>query len=270
MKARKTFSKAVLILGGILLFAGLATAADVTVMTSGGFSAALKALAPEYERTTGNKVVLVFGPSMGTTPGAIPSRIQRGEPADVVIIVDYALADLIKRGGVTADSRVVLARSGIGMAVRAGAPKPDISTAAAFKNTLLHAKSIAYSDSASGVYLSTEGFKRLGIEDQIKSKCKMIPAEPVGAVVARGDAEIGFQQISELLPIKGIEIVGPLPPGVQQYTDFSAGIATHSKQPDAAKAFVKFLSSPAAAPVIKKTGMEPMAAAKTAPASAAK
>jgi ABC-type molybdate transport system substrate-binding protein len=129
----------------------------------------------------------------------------------VIIIVDSALGNLIKSGKVTADSRVELARSGIGMAVRAGAPKPDIRTPAAFKQTLLRAKSIAYSDSASGVYLSTELFQRLGIVDQLKGTARMIPAEPVGQVVARGEAEIGFQQISELRPVKGIDIVGPLP-----------------------------------------------------------
>jgi molybdate transport system substrate-binding protein len=261
MKVRSIVLKAAFILVNILFFAGIAAATDITVMTSGGFSAALKELAPQYERTTGNKIVLVFGPSMGTTPGAIPSRIQRGEPADVVVIVDYALDDLVKKGQVSTGT-IGLARSGISMAVRAGAPKPDISSAEAFKHTLLQAKSIAYSDSASGVYLSTELFKNLGIADQIKSKCKMIPAEPVGAVVARGDAEIGFQQMSELRPIPGIDIVGPLPPTLQKFTVFSAGVVANSKAPEAAKAFIKFLASPAAAPIITKTGMEPMNLAK--------
>jgi molybdate transport system substrate-binding protein len=258
MKARSIVLTAAFILANILFFAGIAGAAEVKVMTSGGLLAALQGLAPEFERTTGNKVVLIVGPSMGNTPGAIPIRIQRGEPVDVVVMVDYALGDLIKHGVVNADGSIGLARSGIGMAVRAGAPKPDISSAAAFKRTLLQAKSIAYSDSASGVYLSTELFKRLGIADQVKNKCRMIPAEPVGAVVARGEAEIGFQQISELLPIPGITLVGPLPPEIQKFTVFSAGVATNAKEPEAAKAFIRFLASPAAAPVITKSGMEPL------------
>jgi molybdate transport system substrate-binding protein len=252
--------KAAVVLVSILLFAVLASAAEIKVATSGGFSAALKELAPEFEKKTGNKIVFIFGPSMGSTPEAIPARLQRGEAIDVIIIVDSALGNLIRSGKVTADSRVELARSGIGMAVRAGAPKPDISTPAAFKQTLLRAKSIAYSDSASGVYLSTELFQRLGIVDQLKGKARMIPAEPVGQVVARGEAEIGFQQLSELRPIKGIDIVGPLPSGLQKFTVFSAGIATNAKEVEAAKAFVKFLSSPKAAPVITKSGMEPITA----------
>jgi molybdate transport system substrate-binding protein len=195
---------------------------------------------------------------MGNTPEAIPNRIQRGEPVDVVIMVGYALGDLIKQGKVIADSRIDLARSGIGMAVRAGAPKPDISSVEAFKRTLLQAKSIAYSDSASGVYLSTKLFPRLGIVDQVKGKSKMIPAEPVGTVVARGEAEIGFQQMSELRPISGIEIVGPLPPELQNITVFSAGVAANSREPQVARAFIKFLASPAAVPVINRTGLEAM------------
>ncbi len=148
------------------------------------------------------------------------------------------------------------------MAVRAGAPKPDISSPAALKRALLQAKSIAYSDSASGVYVSTELFQRLGIADQVKGKSRMIPAEPVGAVVARGEAEIGFQQMSELLPVAGIDLVGPLPSEVQKITVFSAGVATSAKEPQAARALIRFLASPEAAPAISKTGLEPMASAK--------
>jgi molybdate transport system substrate-binding protein len=198
---------------------------------------------------------------MGNTPDTVPVRIQRGEPIDVVIMVDYALSDLIKGGKVIADSRVELARSSIGVAVRAGAPKPDISSVDALRRTLLEAKSIAYSDSASGVYISTELFKRLGIADQVAGKSRMIPAEPVGAVVARGEAEIGLQQLSELKPIAGIDLVGPLPPEVQKITIFSAGIVVGAREPDAARALIAFLASPAAAAAIKESGMEPMTSA---------
>jgi len=262
MEARSTVLRALFVLVSILSFAAIAGAAEVKVMFSGGFSAALYELGPEFERTTGNKVVLISGPSMGSTPQAIPNRIQRGEPVDVVIMVGYALEGLIKQGKVVSDSRIDLAQSGVGVAVRAGTPKPDISSSDALKRTLLRAKSIAYSDSASGVYVSTELFQRLGIADQVKGKSRMIPAEPVGKVVARGEAEIGFQQISELRPVSGIEVVGPLPPGLQKMTLFSAGVATSAKEPEAARAFIRFLASPAAAPVVTKTGMEPMTLAK--------
>src|SRR6202167_2413823 len=194
-------------LAAALVLAGSAHAAEVRVMISGGLTAAFKALVPEFERTTGNKVITVYGPSMGTTTNAIPVRLERGEPADVLILVGYALEDLIKQGKVVADSRVDLVKSPIGIAVRSGAPKPDISTADAVRRALLAAKSIAYSDSASGVYVSTEMFQKLGIADAMKDKARKIPAEPVAGVVARGDAEIGFQQISEMLPVPGIDIV---------------------------------------------------------------
>ena len=245
-------------LGAFLLLAGLPQAAEIHVVSSGGFAAAYKALAPEFEKKTGNTLVTEWGPSMGETPQAVPARLRRGEPIDVVIMVGDALGNLIKQGKVVANSRVDLARSGIGIAVRAGAPKPDISTLEALKRTLLAAKSIAYSDSASGVYVSTEMFKRLGIADLVASKAHMIPAEPVGQVVARGDAEIGFQQISELIPIKGIEIIGPLPPELQKYTIFSAGTVKGAREPEAGRALIQFLASPAAAPAIEKSGMEPL------------
>ena len=258
MNAKAIASRIGLVLAGILLFASFAGAAEVKVMISGGFTAALKNLAPEYERATGNKVVIIQGPSMGTTPEAIPNRLQRGEATDAVIMVGYALDNLIKQGKIMADSRTDLARSGIAMAVRAGAPKPDISTVKALKRTLLKAKSVAYSDSASGVYIQNELYPKLGIADKMKAKSKMIPAEPVGQVVARGAAEIGFQQMSELLPVKGIEVVGPLPPKAQKYTLFAGGVSANAKQAEAARALIKMLGSPQAAPAIKKTGMEPI------------
>jgi molybdate transport system substrate-binding protein len=244
----------------ILLAAGIAHAAEIKVMNSGGFAAAYRSLAPEFERATGNKVDTAWGPSMGTAPDAIPVRLQRGEPADVLIMVGSALEDLIKQGKVVAGSRVDLARSRIGMAVRAGAPKPDISSVEAFKRALFAAKSIAYSDSASGVYVSKELYKRLGAEAQLAPKSKMIVSERVGNVVARGDAEIGFQQISELLPVPGIEYVGPIPGDLQKVTVFSAGIAAGAKQPEAAAALIRFLSSPAALPAIQKSGLDPATA----------
>jgi molybdate transport system substrate-binding protein len=242
----------------VLLVGGPADAAEVKVMISGGLTAAYKALIPDYERASGNTVVTAYGPSMGTTSNAIPVRLARGEPVDVLILVGYALGDLIKQGKAVADSRVDLVRSPIGIAVRAGAPKPDISSVEALTRALKAAKSVAYSDSASGVYVSTELFSRLGIADEMKGKARMIPATPVGEVVAQGEAEIGFQQISELMPVKGIDIVGQLPAEVQKITIFSAGISTTSKEPDAAQSLIKYLSSAQAAPVLAKAGLDPI------------
>ena len=235
-----------LALSGIALGAATAQATELKVVSSGGFAAAYRALAPEFERQTGNTLVTEWGPSMGTTPNAVPQRLARKEPIDVVIMVGNALGD------------VDLARSLIGAAVRKGAPHPDISTVDGLRKALLAAKSVAYSDSASGVYIQTELFKRLGIEDAMAGKAHMIPAEPVGDVVARGDADLGFQQISELEPIKGIDLLGPIPEGVQLVTIFSAGIVADSPHRDAAEALIHFLASPSAATVVRESGMTPI------------
>jgi molybdate transport system substrate-binding protein len=233
-----------------------AAAQEVRAMVSGAFTEAYEQLVPEFERTTKYKVLSVFGASMGGAPDSIPSRLQRGEAADLVIMAAAAVDDLIRQGRVVAGSRVDLVRSRIGMAVRAGAQKPDIGTVDALRRTLLDAKSIAYSASASGVYLSTELFPRLGIAEQVAGKSRRVESERVGAVVARGDAEIGFQQISELLPIAGIELVGPLPADAQRVTIFSAGLTTGAKEAAAARELIAFLQSPAVAAVIAKAGLE--------------
>jgi molybdate transport system substrate-binding protein len=263
MKTSAHFRALVFGFATALLLTSAAGAAEVRVMISGGLTAAFNALVPEFEKATGNKVLTAYGPSMGTTVNAIPVRLERGEPADVLIMVGYALADLAKQGKVVAGSSVDLVKSPIGIAVKAGAPKPDISSADAVKRALLAATSVAYSDSASGVYVSTEMFAKLGIVDAMKDKAKKIPATPVGETVARGEAEIGFQQIAELLPVSGIDIVGPLPPDLQKITVFSAGIATGAKEPDAGRALIKFLASPAARDAIVKSGMEPIPASAT-------
>jgi molybdate transport system substrate-binding protein len=184
-------------------------------------------------------------------------RLSRGEEIDVIIMAAPRLDDLIKEGKVRADGRADLARSNIAMAVKAGAPKPAISTLDALTKTLLAAKSIAVSDSDSGVYLSTELFQKLGIADRIAAKVVKIEATPVGETVALGRAEIGFQQISELLSVKGIEIVGPLPPGAQRVTSFAAGIPVTARNPVAAKRLIQWLASPAAYAAIHRSGLEP-------------
>ena len=230
---------------------------DIIVMTSGAFTAPYLALIPQLELATKKKIVTA-ATTMGSGPDYIPSRLERGEPVDVVIIADAALVKLIEDGKILADSHTPLARSAIGMAVRAGAPKPDISSAAALKRTLLEAKSVAYSASVSGRYFSTELIQGLGIADEMACKSRRIEGERVGAVVARGEAEIGFQQISELLPVSGIAYVGPLPPEVQRVSVFSAGIAAGTRDADAARALIGFLASPAAVHAITQSGLEPI------------
>jgi molybdate transport system substrate-binding protein len=182
------------------------------------------------------------------------NRLKGGETVDLVILSAAALEDLRQAGIVS--ERTDLAKSGIGVAVKAGAPKPDISSGAALKRAVLATKGIAYSTGPSGIYL-IKLFERMGIAEQIKSRVKQVQGVPAGTVVARGEAELAFQQVSELLPVPGIELVGPLPPDVQEITIFSAGLHAKAPHPAAARALVKHLTSPAAAPVIRKKGMEP-------------
>ena len=244
-----------------LLVPASASAEELRVMISAGFYQVYAELGPEFERTSGHRLITMRGPSMGDSPEAIPTRLARGEMADVVILDGGAADELAKRGVVRAGSKIDLARSYVGMVVRAGAAKPNISTVDAFKRTLLAAKSIGYSDSASGVYLSTELFAKLGIADQVLGKSRKVrgppSGEPVAAVVARGEVEIGFQQISELLHVPGVTVVGPIPAELQPGSSFAGAITSTARQPDAALALLRFLASPAAEPAIKKVGLTP-------------
>jgi len=240
----------------LFAFSALAHAEQLNVMTSGGFTAAYKILGPKFAAATGNTLDTQLGPSMGKAPEAIPNRLARGEHADVVIMVGYALDDLIKQGKVDPASRVELADSRIGLVVREGAPKPDISSVESLKKTLLDAKSVAYSDSASGVYIEKELFNKLGVEDQLKPKAKMIPKVPVGSVVATGDYQLGFQQVSELLPVPGVSFVGKIPESVQSVTRFAAGIPVGAQHPKEAKALLDYLAAPAAQADVQATGLD--------------
>lgn len=231
---------------------------EIKVMTSGAFTAPYLELGPRFGREAKQKIVTLTT-TMGVGAESIPNRIARGEPVDVIIVASASLDELIRDGRVVAGSKVDLARSDIGMAVRAGAPKPDISSLEAFRRTLLQAKSIAYSASVSGEYLVTELVQRLGIAEQVLPKSRRVVGERVAAVIARGEAEIGLQQISELLPVPGIDYVGPLPAELQRTTVFSAGVAARSANPEAARAFIRFLASPASADVIRKSGLGPIA-----------
>jgi molybdate transport system substrate-binding protein len=233
-----------------------AHAEQLRVMTSGGFTAAYQALGPKFAAATGNTLDTALGPSMGQAPEAIPNRLARGEKADVVIMVGYALDELIRQGKVDPASRVELADSRIGMVVRAGAPKPDIASVAALKQTLLAAQSVAYSDSASGVYVQNQLFKRLGIDEQLKPKATMVAKIPVATEVAKGNYQVGFQQVSELLPVPGVSFVGKLPEAVQSVTRFAAGIPVNAEHPHQAKALLAYLAAPAAQQAVQATGLD--------------
>ena len=247
-----------------LLFPVVAYAADVQVMISAGFFGAYSELGPVFERTSGHRLVTTRGPSIGDSPEAIHARLARGESADVVILDGGAADDLARRGLVRTDSKVELARSLVGMVVRAGAAKPDIGSAGAFRATLLAAKSIAYSDSGSGTYLSTTLFPKLGVAEQVAGKSRKVrgppSGEPVAAVVARGEAEIGFQQLSELIHVPGVTFVGALPDELQPGFSFAGALTRTVREPEAASALIRFLASPEAASVILKAGLRPPSA----------
>jgi len=225
--------------------------AQVNVMLSAAFKEAYLVLVPQFERATGHKVE-----SLWATTAQMVSRLADGAAVDLVIGPSVRLDEMIAAGLVAPGSKTDLARSGVGVAVRAGAPRPDLSSGEALKRAVLAAKSIVYSTGPSGLYLAGL-FERMGISGQIKDRVKVVQGEPAGAVVARGEAEIGFQQVSELLPVPGIDLVGPLPPDVQEITTFSTGVPIRAREPEAAKALVAHFKAPAAIPVIKQWGMEP-------------
>ncbi len=262
--------RAALLLGALALAGCAATGTgsrtataphQVTMMTSGAFAATATELQPGYEAATGDRLTVVYGSSMGGASDSIPARLARNEPVDVVILARSSLDELVAQGKVVPGSQVDLVNSLIGFAVRKGAPKPDISTTAAVRQTLLAAPSIAYSASASGTYYQNEMLKNLGIEAQVKPKSKRILSERVGTVVARGDAELGLQQVSELLPIPGVDFVGVLPPELQRMTVFSAGISTSAKDVEGARNLIRYFASPAVIPVLQRNGLESASAA---------
>lgn len=259
-RRRATLSAAfaALSLACVGLMARPALAADIQVVSSGGFAQAYRELAPRFEQQTGHHLVSAWGPSMGTTHNAIPQRLARGEPIDVVIMVGGALDTLMQQGQLVPGSKVVLAYSPIACAVKAGARHYDISTVAALRETFLAVSSIAYSDSASGEYIKNELIDKLGLREQVQSKMTKIPATPVGEIVASGRSELGCQQRSELKPVKGIEILGLLPAEVQLITPFSGAVVRTSARPQEAAALLKFLGSRDNAAVIEETGLQPV------------
>lgn len=222
----------------------------IRVMLSAAFKEAYLELVPEFERASGHKVE-----SLWATTIQMLNRLKGGETVEIVILPAAAIDELVGLGIVAPDGKFDLARSGIAMAVKAGAPRPDISSGDAVRRAMLAARSIVYSMGPSGVYLKAL-FERWGIAAEIQSKVRIVQGEPAGAPVARGEAEIGFQQMSELLPVPGIDIVGPLPPDIQKITLFAAGVHARASDPAAARALVAHFKSAAAQPVIRRKGME--------------
>jgi len=235
-----------------LLLSNPANTAEIKVLASGAIKEAYLELIPQFEKSSEHKVATTWA---GTVD--IKKRMAAGEVFDLVIVARPELDAFIQEGKVVRGSRADLVRSGVGVAVRAGAPKPDIGSGEALKKALLAAESIGYSTGPSGVYLASL-FERMGIADQVKPKLKQTPPGVlVGSIIASGEAEIGFQQVSELIHVRGIDFLGPLPADVQKITVFSAGIHSGAKEAEAANALVKFLTAPAAASVFKRNGLEP-------------
>jgi molybdate transport system substrate-binding protein len=230
-----------------------ASFAQVHVIISGGFSAAYREVLPEFERTTGIKVETTTGGSVGNGPNTIGAQLRRGVAADVVILSREGLSELMAESRIVAGTDTDLAQSPLGVAVRAGAPKPDLSTVESLKQTLLRAKSVTFTSSTSGIYLMTVLFPRLGIADEMAKKTTTAGV----ASVVRGEAEMAIQPVSELLPVAGVDVVGTIPAEVQKVNVYAAAVVAGSKETDAAKKLIAFLASDAATAAMKKSGMEP-------------
>lgn len=239
-----------------LVMSQLAKATEIKVVSGGAFKQVLNALAAQYEKESGNKLDITY-----QTVGQHLALIRDGkEEFDVAILTPEAIGTLAKEAKVVPDTRTDLAKVGVGVVVKAGAPLPDISTVEAFKRTLLAAKSVAYIDpkagGSSGIYVE-KLLERLGIADQVNAKAKLIQGGAVADHIADGEAEVGVHQISEILAVSGVTLVGPLPADIQNFTVYAAGVGAAAKDSAAARAFVKFLSGPHALPIIKAKGMEP-------------
>jgi molybdate transport system substrate-binding protein len=233
---------------------------ELRVMLSGAFAAAYARLAPLFERQSGLRLVTIRGASAGPSPDAIPNRLARGERADVFIMADGALRDLAVGGNVAAPSIMRLAAAPLGAAVRRGAPRSSIGTLDEFRAALLAAPSIGMSPGAASAAMVRDVFPRLGIAESVGPRLRQIAGEPVGAAVARGEVALGIQPLSELIPIPGIEVLGPLPPGSHEPPVFSAGLATEPAMADAARSLLRFLVEPTAEAAMRDTGLQPLSA----------
>ena len=241
------------VVAGALLLLGSAPvpAAEITILAGMGNVSGLRDLAPAFEKTTGNKVIVSFeqGPAMNR-------KINSGAPTDVAALQPDQLDAFIKDGKIVPGTHTNFSQAGVGVAVKAGAARPDISTLKAFRVAMLQATSIGYSRGGSGL-IAAKVMEKLGIAGELKPRTKFIDGTPVAEAVAKGDVEVGLQQINVILPVAGADYVGPLPGDLQQTVKFAAGVLAVSKEPEAAKAFLKFIASPEAGPLLRKSGMEP-------------
>jgi molybdate transport system substrate-binding protein len=235
----------------LLAQAGPGNTAEIKIWTARAIATVLAEVGPQFERTTGHKLII-----SSDLPTAFARRANAGEQFDILISGSSPVDEWIKAGKLMAETRTEIARSGIGVGVRAGARKPDISSVVAFKRALLDAKSVAYLRVGSGIYVAGL-LERLGIADTIKSKVTRPESDIVSELVAKGEVELGIVVITQILTTPGVELVGPLPPEIQSYVAFTAGISANSKAPEAARDLIKFLTGPIAIPVIKAQGMEP-------------
>jgi molybdate transport system substrate-binding protein len=242
---------AVIAVLGLPLATTAAQAADIKLLGGNALNAVMEELGPQFEKATGNKLVTTLG-----TSAQLKARIEGGEAFDVVLLTKAALDELATAGKVADAPRAAIARAGIGVAIRRGAAKPDLSTTDGFKQAMLNAKSIGFVDQTPTAAALKAIFAKLGIADEIKAKIKPLTIQAAVAVT-NGDVEIAMTQISEILPYPGVELAGPLPPDIQTYTTFSGGISAAAKNAQAAAALIKFLTSPDAKAVIKAKGMEP-------------
>lgn len=262
MKIKSRLGRLILFNFILLLPIFNASSAELKVMISAGFYGVYQQLAPAFEKSTGHRLTTIRGPSIGDSPEAIPTRLANGQYADVIILDGESAENLAKNGWVKHSSIQTLALSQIGAAVKSNAAKPDISTTDAFRNTLLNATSIAYSDSGSGTYIANTMFKKLGIEEQVKAKSIKVRGPPSGeavaAVVSRGEAEIGFQQVSEIIHTPGISYLGPIPASLQPGFSFAGAVTSKSLQPEIGASLIRFLKDSKVETVISDAGLIPV------------
>jgi molybdate transport system substrate-binding protein len=233
-----------------------ASFAQLNVITSGGFAAPLRAILPDFEKSTGIRVITARGQSQGGGPNAIGAQLRRGIPADVVIMAREGLNELIAGGQIVTGTEIDIGQTPLGVSVRAGAAKPNINTVEAFKQALLQAKSITFPSSTTGIYMLTKLFPQLGIADTLAGKITHTGV----ADVANGNAELAIQPVSELLHVEGTEFVGTIPNDIQYVSVFSCAAVKGGKQLEASKRLIAFLRSETAMKAIRDGGMEPVAA----------
>lgn len=241
-------------LAAAMAFAPCAEAAEIKVLTAGAYKQVIVDLAPQFEKQTGHKLDI-----QNDTVGALVKRIDGGEAFDVLVVTPAALDGLAKKAKIAGGAGTMLARVGVGVMVKDGAPRPDVSSVEAFKQAVLAAKTVAYIDPASGgssgIYVDRL-LQKLGIAEQVKPKAKLKKGGHVADFIVSGEAELGIHQISEIVTVKGVTLVGPLPAEIQNYTTYAGGLGTAAKDAEAAKALIRFLAGGAAAPILKARGMD--------------